>query len=561
MGKRLLTLDDLYNYYSTYQRSTHYSCDEGNKDPIVVQVGGTLKFEQNENNEGLMPVRLQACHTNENLNKSSIAYEVMEKMLPSFANRPILGFIHEVNGEYYFAGHEMHEEGDELVYDEVPVGIIPETNNIHMEYDEEKDRYNVIVDGWIFENYSKAAEILEREEELSVSVELSLRDVSYSAKDRNLVINDAYFTGVTILGVDDFGEEVKPGMENSNITIKDFTRNSLFSSIDEEQTTKLIDTLEKLNFTLSKFNINDTSEKGGNQEMNKFEELLQKYNKTIEDVTFEYENLNDEELEQAFEEAFGEIVTEDDQTIDSDPVENEGLEPEAETFEDGENDNDEPANDNPDNSSESNEVYTRQFSISQEDTRHGLYVLLAQYEEADNEWYDIVATYDSYFVFTGIFGNKTYKQNYTVSEDGTVSFEGERIELICEYLTVEEKAELDSMRNNYSSIETELNGYKTAELNSKKAEIMSNDNYADFLECEEFENIKNNIDSYDLEQLQVQCDLAFAKCVQKKGQFSFNPERNEGKTSTVSIFGDMNQSSNKSSFLDGLLALSKKNNN
>ena len=38
--------------------------------------------------------------------------------------------------------------------------------------------------------------------------------------------------------------------------------------------------------------------------MNKFEELLKKYEKTVDDITFTYEGLSDEELEAAFAKAF-----------------------------------------------------------------------------------------------------------------------------------------------------------------------------------------------------------------------------------------------------------------
>ena len=68
----------------------------------------------------------------------------------------------------------------------------------------------------------------------------------------------------------------------------------------------------KLNELEARFSINSNfndSMKGGNEEsMNKFEMLLEKYNKTAEDVTFEYENLSDEELEAAFEKAFAKHI-------------------------------------------------------------------------------------------------------------------------------------------------------------------------------------------------------------------------------------------------------------
>lgn len=56
----------------------------------------------------------------------------------------------------------------------------------------------------------------------------------------------------------------------------------------------MIELLENLNKTLSNFNKEQTpvqtqSEEGGtNNKMTKFEELLTKYGKTAEDVTFDY---------------------------------------------------------------------------------------------------------------------------------------------------------------------------------------------------------------------------------------------------------------------------------
>ena len=82
--KRLLTLDDLCNYYSTHSRSTHFSSkDSGN--PVVVQVPGNLMFDANDNNtEGLLPVVLQSCHIGKNVNNTIIEESVMSNCLPSF---------------------------------------------------------------------------------------------------------------------------------------------------------------------------------------------------------------------------------------------------------------------------------------------------------------------------------------------------------------------------------------------------------------------------------------------------------------------------------------------
>ena len=62
--------------------------------------------------------------------------------------------------------------------------------------------------------------------------------------------------------------------------------------------------LEKLESTCS--NIQLSKEGGNDKNMDKFNELLEKYGKTAEDIDFEYEDMTDDELESKFEEVFGE---------------------------------------------------------------------------------------------------------------------------------------------------------------------------------------------------------------------------------------------------------------
>ena len=83
----------------------------------------------------------------------------MKKAFPTFANKPILAeIITDENGEKDFGSHaftiETDEDGNEYThYIESPVGIVPETNNIRLEYDKEQDKTYTIVDGYIFNSY------------------------------------------------------------------------------------------------------------------------------------------------------------------------------------------------------------------------------------------------------------------------------------------------------------------------------------------------------------------------------------------------------------------------
>ncbi|MFR7913757.1 hypothetical protein [Eubacterium ramulus] len=116
--------------------------------------------------------------------------------------------------------------------------------------------------------------------------------MTWDNKDKTLHIEDGYFSGITILGYDEQGNKVMPGMAGSNVRLKDFSQsnNSVVNGLSETEQSKLIETLEALNKTLSSLNIDTNThedfEKGGSTEKNmKFEELLSKYNKAVEDIT------------------------------------------------------------------------------------------------------------------------------------------------------------------------------------------------------------------------------------------------------------------------------------
>lgn len=538
MKGRLLTWDDFYDYMSNRKKSMKFNAKETGQS-IVVQVPGVLKFEKSENSltNGLTPVRLQACHTEKNLNKSSVPYEVMrDKLLPSFKNRPILGYIHDVNGVPQFYEHNAHEEDGKIVYDEIAIGNIPETNNAELIYDEEKDRYNVMIDGYLYDEYTKATEIVEREGECPCSVEISIESMKFDAKDKTLIIEDGYFSGVTILGYDENGKKVKPGMENSNVKLKDFymSNNSILNDLSNEEQSKLVETLNNLNDTLSKMNFSSTQrdehfKEGGNQEntMTKFEELLSKYNKTAEDITFEYKELSDEDLEKAFAEAFEE----------KEPDEEPKNEPEED----------------PENKPKENEAKTdfmKTFSLSHEDIRTSLYALLAPFEETLNEWYWIVNVYDDNFIYQSNTGNY-YKQGYSKTED-TVAFEGERQEVYVEFLTDEERRSLEDMKSNYSSTCEKLSKYEEAEELADKMTVFNDKAYENYLETKEFKSLmeKENLKKFTKEELSEKADAALGKLVKENKTFSMKFQQKEEKRPSFLAFA---KPDTNSSFLDGLL--------
>lgn len=470
--KKYLTIDDLIEF-CIQNNFAKFSSKESNAE-ICVQMPAVATFGESDDNkytEGLKPFVAAAYHDHVNLNKSNINEDVFEENTQSIPYRPILAnIIENADGNKDFGSHDFTVETDEdgnetFIYQERPVGVIKKDYNI--EYDKEAGVNRAMIQGYLWEGYCQdAVDIMERREKVDCSVELSIRELSFNAKDKVLNLDDYYVGGLTLLN-----ENVGPGMAGSNVQLADFDskKNSMY--VDFDINSKLVETLEKINTTLSNFNINNAEGKEENQ-VNKFEELLQKYGKTVEDVTFEYKDLSDEELESAFAKAFEENNPEQ-----------------------------EPEN------------FVKSFELSHSDIRYALYTLLDSYEEADNEWYFINSVYDSHFTYENWDGDKIYGQNYTKDGDN-VAFDGERYNLHRELLTDSEYSELQSMRSNYAAISEKLQKYEKAEEYANKDALFAMDDYKGIKETEEFTTLMNDHKEFTVDELKEKLDgilLSYAK--------------------------------------------------
>lgn len=586
MGKRkLMTIVDLYNY--CLKNNFHHFNSSHTDVEIYVQLPATFESEESfdKDKEGLTPFVAKAYHDHINLNKSEIKPETLKSTLPSAMLRPILASIvtDENTGEKDFGSHdfviETDEDGNEVTrYIEQPVGVIFGNNII--EYDEEDGVNRAILHGYLFDEYCQdAVDIMNRRKTVDCSVELSIREMSFNATDKVLTLDDFYVSGLTLLGA-----SIKPGMKGSKVTIEDFCKkhNSVFSH-DE----KLIETLEKLNTTLSNFNINhaeesanETYEEGGNTKVNneKFLELLEKYNKTEDDIDFEVEGLSDEELEAKFEEVFGDESEEEPTSTEGDDDEGAGItdtnacgtkkkkkkcEEESKEGEETPDEPEEPVanegnDDDDENLKENNACGTKkkkkkcsrtyEFELSHDDIRYALYNLLTPYEESDNDYYWIVAVYDDYFVYQGYSGNY-FGQKYSVEEDN-VAFDGERYELYVEFLTKSEKTELEDMRSNYSSISDQLAKYQEAETKAQKEEILTDKAYSRFMEEDAFKAIVEEADSLSVEELRTKCELTFAKLVKEHGNFAMTEEPETKRKNKIGINTNFKASSDSEPYGD-----------
>ena len=545
-NKKILYLEDLIKFCENQQLTTFSSKESGYQ--LCVQVPATFKKKEVKTeveDNTLLYCILKTCHIGLNRNGSYISEESMKAAMPTLKYKPILCNFTDTEDGKDFTSHDMEIDDDgNINYIERQVGCFT-ADEPYLEYDEEKDKTYVMAYAAIPRDYTEAADIIERKDGTKVSVELSINEMSFNSKEKYLQLDSFVFSGCTLLGVDpDTGKEVGEGMEGARLDIADFSKenNSIFANHTSDLNNKLIETLEKLDATLSnisKFNINDSKEsietygkediEVENQEILVNEEITEIEEFTEEVVT------NSEETDEVTETEEIEVIEEVEETVEESTEEEEAEAEESET----------PAEDEtPEVVEEFEEdveveIETEQFSeklvrtyeISHDDVRYALYNLLSVQEEADNDWYFINAVYDNYFTYENWTGDKIYGQSY-VKENDNVSFDGERWNLHRELLTDSEYAELMSMRSNYAALEQFKLDTEKAQLHAQREEILNNEKYSVLAEKDENNEYKNEayaklvseMDNYSLTDLEKELKSVFADYITNGGQFAYSGE-------------------------------------
>ena len=539
--RRIMSIDELYEF-CLKNNFAHFDSNEFGKELMVRMNGNFEKTSKDEDKhkESLTPFVSRAFHDHVNLNKSEISEESFNENVPSANFRPILAHITtNSDNELDFGSHDYYvttdkNGNDKVVYEEQPIGVIDGTKTT-IEYDEDAGVNRAVLHGYLYDEYCQdAIEILNRRGTVDCSVELCIRELSFNTANKTLQLDDFYVSGLTLLSKD-----VSPGMAGSNFKIEDFAVNAETVTFNTDN--KLVETLEKLTNILESFDINQKSKEGGtNNKMTKFEELLAKYGKTTEDVTFDYTEMSDEELEAKFAEMF------DDDNSEGDNSDNgESGEPSNDGDGDGEGASDPDGNEG---ESQTFEKIVRTYEISHEDTRYALYNLLAPYEESDNDYYYISNVFDSYFVYEGWCTDKIYRQNYTKDGDN-VAFDSERIELFRELLTASEKAELESMRSNYAALKEFKETAEKNELHAQKEAIINADNYSVLTEKDsegnyvntDFAELVKTMDNYSVEDFETKVKVMHSDYMSAHANFSSVDTKKN--TNSVKILTNMNKKS------------------
>jgi hypothetical protein len=496
MNKQILTLDNLYQFFVEQNKTVSFNAKESGK-PIVVRTDGFFE-EDSIDMPGMLKLKLKVCHTLTNRNGSHISDENMEKAMPTLKYRPILAYIHELDdGTKDFYAHNMEivedENGEQRVnYIEKQVGCFT-ADEPWLEYDKSMDKTYVMAYAVIPEEYTDAADIIRRKNGTKVSCELVINDLAYNAKEKYLDLTDFYFGGCTLLGKDENGINIEEGMEGARGDIVDFCHDAPVFTYQN----KLIETLEKLNITLSDCNKN--SEEGGDEEMDNFKDEV-------------FEEVVETEVDEAI------IEVEDTEVVEETETEEASV---SEDVDDVQVEFEEVSVD---------ENFTKTFTVelSHEDINCALYNLIVAYEDEDNEYYYIRNVYDNYFIMHGWYNNKLYKVGYSISGEN-VSLDGERQEVFELIVTESEKIAIEKMRENYVVLESAYNelkafkeNYDATILKAEKDAIFESAEYNEIRDTEEFKQLMSDAENYTVDEIKTKADLLFASDMKKKFNFSAN---------------------------------------
>lgn len=518
--KKLLTLEDLAKFCKEQNFSNFSSKDTGYQ--LSVQVPAHFEVDSNVYQDNtLLFGKVKVFHIGPNRNGSSVTKNAAEKALSTIAYKPLLANFCEVDGVKDFTSHDMELNDDgSVTYAEHQIGCFTADAPV-IQYDETTDKEFVFAKVAIPREYTDACDIIERKNGTKVSVELLVNEMNYSAKDDILELTDIIVQGCTCLGTNpETGDSVDEGMQGARLDIVDFSvdNNSIVDKSNNELNSKMLEILEKLNDTISNFNIQNFNQEGGENAMNKFEELLDIYGLTVEDVTFEVEGLSDEDLEAKFVEVYGDAEEFKKKKKCSD--------------EDDEESNDEDfagCGKKKKRCAVNTENNTVEFELSHDDIRMALYGLLeSTWDENSYVW--VCEVYDNYFIYQKeTYGDegydcKYYKQSYSKNEDN-VELSGDPAEVFSTFVTESEKTALDMIRSQYEELKAFKENIEKQELKVQKDAILESAEYAEIKDSEEFKALVADAEKYSVDELKVKADLIFAAAMKKKFNFEAEPKK------------------------------------
>lgn len=535
------------------------------------------KVEEEAQDNRFQKVRIYIAHTGENLNNSVFSREVLEDMIPTLANVPILGYVAKnEEGDKDFRGHEkkvvIEDNGIYVKFMTSAFGFIPEDNNAHFEITGGKEW--LVADGVLWTRFADAMDIFDKANgSKAQSMEISNAD-GYQDKRGRMVFTKAEFTGLCILG-----DDVPPAMKGSTISTI-FSQEGNLKSMFEEMIAEY--SAEKgVNELPTKKKDKDeatsvTEPKAKEQEPVKAKASVESKEKATSDsaetkAALTSADSGEEKVAQPADEgkssagpAHAEPKSEEHEEESDEMACGTGPKKKKKTFkkedskeEDPEEDNEEPAPaDESDDKSEDEPEDDKkksdkaQFELNLSDrVREFIRAAESNIFPQGEGWVNPVDIYEDYGIVKAIFYDKNesayIRFNYTVGADDSIQL-SDKTEVFPRYLTAAEVKKVEDDRNMAAELQKqidELQAYKNGIEMSKKSEIL--EGARDSIENEQYQAIKAQFEKLTPEEVEKEVAFAiykngatFQKATKSSGlkTVDFNAETDYGYGSANALF-------------------------
>jgi len=461
-----------------------------------ISILSNLTFSSIEKiNSNFLKAKCYAMALGKNVNKSHFSKKNVDRAYKTLAYAPVIGHLMvDDNGVYHLGGHDYKLDIKDFVLKSqcVPFGVVlPSDYPVYEDVTEPSGAISTYLTCEVVIWIGRYPELAEAFYSSDIFTNQSM-EIFYSkcvpldGDESYTDVIDFSFDALCMLGKsDDSKFDVTPCFPNASIV-------PITYSINKDDFSVFMTELKaELSLCFGKDNIK--KEQGGTKILDKKSEILQKFNKTVEDLDFSIDALSVEELSTKMEELFGE--KQDNLATDC-----------------------------------GNKVIS--FSTTYNEKRDALRDALKSIVVTDNEgnyveetWFYLVDFDDKYVYVEKYHWNKddsdsAYgRRQYTLNEtDKTVTISDEFEEMVVTWLTLDEKAKLDSERANFENCESRFNQYKethssedveVTELKKYKAEHEAEKIFSkyekDIGETVEFNDLKKCVDSYSLESLEKEC--------------------------------------------------------
>lgn len=519
------------------------------------------KTEELDNDSRFQKVKIYIAHTGENLNNSVFSYDVLENMIPSLANIPILGYVGvNEDNEEDFRGHEkrltLKDDKFKLSFATHAYGFVPEDNNAHFEVTGGKEW--LVTNGYLWTRFVDAMELFQ-DANGSKGQSMEVGDAEGYTDDRGrMVFTNARFTGLCILG-----DDVPPAMAGSTISTifskEDFksTFEEMLAEFSAEKGEKALATKKKQNDEPAVVTTVTEPESSASNEPAKSAtpassahtssasqpaaEPAKANGKTKASPALADSSTSDGEPSSSAEplsgESSGSTAENTEVSSKKDDKDTNFLNKKESAFKKEDENDDNEEKDNSEDNDQDDKKNKAQFELSLSDKEMSfLRQVRTQYGDIDS-YISIAAVFDNY----GIVRVSGYELNdshyfsipYTVNADDSIKL-GDKTEVFPTYLTESEKTEVENNRAKVKNLQAqlaELKAFKSGIEMQVKEESLKN--AEDDLTADQIKEIKAQFEAKTPEEIEK--EIAFALYTTHKKEMTTTPTSSRGGVKAVNL--------------------------